>query len=41
MLKLMSLQNPRKKKRNEAAWKKNRAKCAQYSGEVKLYNDKN
>ena len=29
-----------KRKRNEAAWKKNRAKRAPYFGEDKLYNDK-
>ena len=29
---VVSLQNLRKRKRNEAAWKKNKAKCARYSG---------
>ena len=29
---VVNLQNLRKRKRNEAAWKKNKAKCARYSG---------
>ena len=37
---VVNLQNPRKRKRIEAAWKKNRAKSAQYSGKGKLYDDK-
>ena len=36
---VVHLQNP--KERNEAAWKKNRAKRAQYSGKSKFYNYKN
>ena len=37
---VVNLQNPRKRERNEVAWKKNRAKRARYSGKGKLYNDK-
>ena len=37
---VVNLQNSRKRQRNEAVWKKNRAKRAQYSCEGKLYNDK-
>ena len=34
---VVNLQNPRKRKRNEAAWQKNRAKHVRYSGEGKPY----
>ena len=30
---VVNLQNFRKRKRNEAAWKKNKPKCARYCGE--------
>ena len=35
---VVNLQNPRKRKRNEAAWQKNRAKHGRYSGKGKLFN---
>ena len=38
---VVNLENPRKRKRNKAASKKNRAKRARYSGEGMFYNDRN
>ena len=35
---VVDVQNPRKRKRNEAAWQKNRAKHGRYSEEGKLFN---
>ena len=37
---VVNLQNPRKRKRNEAAWKKNRAKRKLYNDKIKRFSSK-